>query len=497
MKIDAQGKSVIPGIIDSHNHMWEAGILMDGIVTLGVESIEAVKKMVKSKLRTMKPGQWLQGGSWVESQFVEKRMITKYDLDEVSPQNPVVLERIFSTCVANTMALKLAGITKDTPDPEGGLIDRDPITGEPTGLLHRTAKQLVRNVIDTPFGGDSFELDPRLETAILRGMTDYLSYGITGVVEPGVSPALMKAYQNIKNRGELKIRTNLMPNWHGFAINEDTSFSDRLIKEYGVYTGFGDEWLSMGALKMAIDGGLTSKTQLSSWPYLGEEKPREAPLRLDLNKLDGWVKEAHDAGWSVGIHVMGDIAIQKAVDAMYQAYLANPVKRRHQVIHAYYPTKDSLEKMAEMGVIAALQPAFIYNEADGYETLLPRDKIESFLPMRSYIDAGVMVASSTDMPSAHVNPYWGLYSAVTRKGIQGHQLGTKECMTIHEGLRSMTLHGAYMSEEEEIKGSLEPGKLADMVILDNNLLTIDEENIKNIQALRTIVDGETVYQKST
>jgi len=465
LKIDAQGGSVIPGIIDSHNHMWEAGILMSGIVTLGIDSIEKVKEMIKEKLDKMQPGQWLQGGSWIETQFKENRMPNKWDLDEVSPNNPVVLERIFSTCVANSMALKIAGITKDTPDPKGGVIDRDSRTGEPTGILQRTAKQLVRNVIDTPFGGDSFELDPRLETAILTAMDDYLTYGITSVVEPGVSPALMKAYQNIKNRGQLKIRTNLMPNWHGFAINEDENFSDRFIREYGIYSG-------------------------------NEDKPREAPLRLELSKLDNWVKEAHDAGWSVGIHVMGDIAIQKAVDAMYKAYLTNPVKRRHQVIHAYYPTEDSLMKMAQIGVIAALQPAFIYNEADGYASLLPKDKIESFLPMKTYIESGVTVATSTDMPSAHVNPFWGLYSAMTRKGIQGGQLGTKECITLHEGIRSMTLNGAYMTEEEEIKGSLELGKLADLVILDRNLMKINIDSIKDIQVIRTIVDGETVYQQS-
>lgn len=494
-KIDAEGKSVMPGINDSHVHMWETGMLMEGLVVFGVGTITEFAQMVKDRVATMKKGEWLQGGSWIETQFKEKRMPTKYDLDPVSPDNPVVIERIFSTCVCNSMALKLAGIDKNTPDPVGGEIGRDPETGEPNGLLFRTAKQLVRNVMPSAFGESQFGAGKEIERVINNAMGDFLTYGITSIVEPGVSPSMFKAYQNIYEKGNLKIRVNLMPNWHGFAINEQEDFSDRLIGEYGLYTGFGNEWLRVGALKMAIDGGLTSRTALKSWPYLGEDAPKEVPLRLDLSKLKGWVKEAHDAGWSVGIHVMGDIAVKEAVDAIYEAYKANPQKRKHQLIHAYYPTEDCYAKITEAGMIAALQPAFIYNEADGYDTLLPLDKQESFLPMRSYIDHGVVVACSTDMPSAHVNPFWGLYAALTRKGIQGYQLGTKECMTLNEMLRAMTLNGAFMTDEDDIKGSIEPGKLADVIILDRNLDETEVEELKNVEVLKTIVDGNIVFER--
>ena len=492
--IDAENKSVMPGIIDSHNHMWECGMLMEGIVTFGIESIEELKSIVKEKLSVMKKGEWLQGGGWIESQFREKRMPNKYDLDEISSENPVVLERIFSTCVANSCALKLAGIDKNTKDPEGGTIGRDAETGEPNGLLYRTAKQLVRNVMPTAFGENIFGTGNEIERVIKNAMLDYITYGITSVVEPGVNPSMIRAYQNLKEKKMLKIRTNLMPNWHGFAINEDSDFSDRLIDEYGLYTGFGDDWLRIGGLKMAIDGGLTSKTALKSWPYLGEDEVKEVPLRMDLKKLKGWVKQAHDSGWSVGIHVMGDIAIEEAVNAIYEAYQANPVIRRHQIIHSYYPTKDSLKKMKEAKMIAAIQPAFIYNEADGYPTLLPKDKQESFLPIRSYLDSGVIVASSTDMPSAHHNPFWGLYSAKTRKGIQGYQLGTKESITVEEMLRTMTINGAYLTGEEEIKGSLEVGKLADVIIVDRDILKTEDEELKDIRVIITIINGEIVYK---
>lgn len=496
-KIDAKGNTVMPGINDSHVHMWETGVMMEGLIVFGVESIQKLVEMVKERVDKMEEGQWLQGGCWIETQFKDMRMPTKHDLDPVSPNNPVVLERIFSTCVANSAALKIAGITKDTPDPKGGEIGRDE-NGEPNGLLFRTAKQLVRNFMPSAFGESQFGDGKEIERVIGHAMEDFLSYGITSIVEPGVSPAMFKAYQNVYEKGNLKIRTNLMPNWHGFSINEKEDFSDRLIGEYGLYTGFGNEWIKMGALKMAIDGGLTSRTALKSWPYIGEEKAKtkeELPLRLDLEKLNGWVKEAHDAGWSVGIHVMGDIAVEAAVNAIYEAYKANPQKRQHQLIHAYYPTQECYPKIVEAGIIAALQPAFIYNEADGYDKLLPKDKQEEFLPIRTYIDKGVTVACSTDMPSAHVNPFWGIYSALTRKGIQGYQLGTKESITLEEMLRTMTINGAYMTNEDDIKGSIEVGKLADIIILDKDLKKSKEEEIRDTKVLVTIVDGKVEFER--
>ena len=492
--IDAHGNSVIPGIIDSHNHMWEAGMLMEGIITFGIRSIKELGEKVGQHVAEMKPGEWLQGGGWVETQFEEQRMPTRWDLDPYSPDNPVVLERIFSTCCANSAALRIAGITRDTPDPKGGSIGRDE-NGEPNGLLFRSAKQLVRDHMPTAFGDSKFGGGEQIRLAILRAMDDYLSNGITGVVEPGVTPSMIRAYQNIRKAGELKVRVNLMPSWHGFAINEDEDFSDRLIPEYGLFSGFGDEWLRIGSLKMAIDGGLLSGTALRTWNYKGQTEIRDFPLRLDLDKLDGWVKEAHDAGWGTGIHVMGDIACRRAAEAMYKAWKDNPADRRHQVIHCYYPDAETIRMMAEAGLIYAAQPSFIYNEGDGYDDLLEKEQQRTFMPLRSAIDAGVHVAISTDMPSGPHNPFWNLYAAVTRKGMNGYCLGEEECITVSEGLRAMTREGAYMCFEENIKGTLEPGKLADVVLLDHDLTSIETEEIRNVKPRMTIVAGKVMFEQ--
>ncbi|WZL72546.1 amidohydrolase [Clostridiaceae bacterium 35-E11] len=498
---DCQSKTIIPGIIDSHTHLWEAGLLMQGLITFGIKTIDELKEKIAQAVDEIPKNTWLQGGSWIETQFKENRMPNRWDIDEAAPNNPVVLERIFGACVVNSAALAEAGITKDTPNPEGGEIQRDTQTGEPTGILLGKAVLLVRNVMPGAFGADDFgggKGDTSIkifEKYIAFGMKEYHKYGITSIVEPGVSPNICRAYQNLKNDEQLKLRVNLMPNWYGFTLKQKMEQMDRFIDEIGVYTGFGDEWLRYGGLKMAIDGGLTSKTALLSWPYLGEEKPRDVNLRLDLSNLKHWIKKAHDAGWSIGIHVMGDIAIEEAVDAIYEAYKANPVKRTHHLIHAYYPSQESLEKMKEAGIMASLQPSFIYGEADGYDQLLPMDKQISFLPLKTYNNAGVISSISTDMPCAHINPFWGLYSAVTRKGMQGYQLGHEECISVEEGIRMMTLNGAYITGEADIKGSIESGKLADIVMLDRNLDTIKEEALKDIEVTLTMVDGEIVYQK--
>ena len=498
--VDLHGRAVIPGINDAHNHPWEAGLMLDGLVLFGLDSIAALQKAVRERVFRMEPGQWLQGGSYIESQFAENRPPDRRDLDAAAPDNPVVLERIFGACVANSAALRAAGITRDTPDPEKGRIHRD-ADGEPTGVLDGTAVLLVRAAMPGPFGSDEFGAgtgEPSVELtqrSILRAMEEYRKYGITSVTEPGCSATVCKAYHQLLSTGRMGYRVSLMPNWHGFTLKQDETQLDRLLETYPFASGFGNAWIRYGGLKMAIDGGLTSGTALKSWPYKGENAPRQVQLRLDLDKLDGYVKNAHDHGWDVGIHVMGDIAVERAVDAIYKAVQANPRPHRHHIIHAYYPTEEALEKMARAGILAACQASFIYGECDGYPHLLPLDKQESFTPLRSYVDHGITVALSTDMPCAHINPFWNLYSAVTRKGMRGHCLGTKECISVLEGIKMLTYNGACIDSGENEKGSLEPGKLADLVVLDRDIGRIKPEELRHTLVDLTMLDGKVIYTR--
>lgn len=501
--VNLEGKTVLPGINDAHNHIWEAGLMLDGVVLFGIDSIRQLQERIREKTAAVEKGDWIQGGSWIESQFAENRAPDRWDLDEAAPDHSVVLERIFGACTVNSRALAAAGISKETPDPVKGRIQRDPKTGEPTGVLHGNAVLLVRNVMPGPFGSDEFgsqKGEPSvalMEQSIRRGLEEYKKYGITSATEPGVSSTVCKAYHKLLEDGNLSCRIQLMPNWYGFTLKQDEEQLAGLIRRYNFHTGYGNEWLRYSGLKMAIDGGLTSGTALKSWPYKGETELRRFDLRLDLSKLEGYIKTAHDSGWDIGIHVMGDIALEKAVDAIYSAVKANPRKHRHSVIHAYYPTRKALDKMREAGILAVAQASFLYGEADGYDGLLPREKQESFTPLRTYQEAGVTVALSTDMPCASVNPFWNLYAAVTRKGMRGHCLGTEECVTVTEAVKMMTYNGAVLNGEEGRKGSLEPGKLADLVVLDCNLPTLEEEELKNITVETTVLGGRIIYQKQT
>lgn len=499
--VDMKGNSMIPGINDGHNHPWEAGLMLDGLVLFGINSIKELQNKIADKVNDVPEGSWIQGGSYIESQFIENRKITRWDLDSAAPNNPVTLERIFGACVVNSKALHAAKITKDTPNPENGEIEKDEKTGEPTGVLNGSAVLLVRGVMPGPFGSDEFGAgngEPSvdlIEKSIKLAYSEYIKYGITSSSEPGVSSDVCKAYHNLLKKGELACRVNLLLNWHGFTIKQNESQLDKLIGNYNFSAGYGNEWLMYSGLKMAIDGGLTSGTALKSWPYKGETELREFNLRLDLNKLDKWVKEAHDSGWNVAIHVMGDIAIEKAVDAIYKAVMSNPRKHQHQIVHAYYPNEESLRKMQEAKIMVTVQPSFIYGEADGYENLLPEEKRKTFLPIKTYLEKNIVTSMSTDMPCAHFNPFWNMYSAVTRKGMRGYCLGTEECVTIKEAVKMMTYFGACLTDEQHIKGSIEPGKLADLVMLDHNLNEIEHEEIRNIMPVMTMLDGKIAYEK--
>ncbi|MCQ2560879.1 MAG: amidohydrolase [Clostridia bacterium] len=496
--VDLQGRTAMPGINDSHAHLWQAGMVIKGMVLFGIDSIEELKKQLAEKVKTCKPGELIFGASYIESQFKENRTFTKAELDEAAPDNPVIFDRVFGVCVANSKALEIAGITKDTPDPEKGHIVKDPVTGEPNGVLEGDAMVLVKAAMEEPCGPGYIKKDADIafyEGNIYTGLKEFNSYGITSTTEAGMPRGVMRAYHRICDRGELTMRVAMMPDWYGFNFVQDWDDLAGRIDEYDYATGYGNEMIRYTGLKMAIDYGMTSKTALKSWAYVGDDGPRQVPLRLDLDKLDGYIKTAHDAGWDIGIHVMGDIACDRAVDAIYKAVKANPRKHRHSVIHAYYVTDEARAKMAEVGILHIAQGSFIYGEADGYPDLLPEDKMHSYNPLRTLKDAGIVIGLSTDMPCGALNPFWNMYSCVTRKAMRGTSIGTEECITVTEAVKMMTYNGAVLSYEEDIKGSLEPGKLADIAILDRSLVDIDPEDIRNIKVMRTILGGKTVFER--
>jgi predicted amidohydrolase YtcJ len=488
-RVALDGRTVIPGIFDSHNHLMEVGAKLSTIRLDECRSQEEMMELVRERAKETPPGEWIVGQGWNEGNFADGKLPTRHDIDPATDEHPVILMRFFNTDVVNSVALRMAGVTRSTPDPESGQIHRD-ADGEPDGLLRAAAKMLVRPLVPRP-GLAEMKEHLRLACAEMH------RFGITSVVEPGLYPREIRAYQSFYQDGELSVRVNLMPSWHGFHDDEKEEDLDHRAGELGIYTGLGDEWLRMGGLKMAIDGGTTPHTAYMYEPFEGESEVINYN-RLGLDDLYRYFRAAQELGWDVGIHCCGDHAQDMAVDTFAKVARDVPnADARHNIIHAYFPTPRALDQMAEYNVAAVLQPTFIYWEGD----LLFRDvgerRAQNYKPARKYLDRGVVVTSSSDVTSTvSANPFVALYALVTRKNNIGQEVAPHEAIGREEALRTYTIAGTWLTREEKLKGTIEVGKLADMAVLDRDYFSVPEEEIKEIQVDTTIVGGKVVWNRS-
>ena len=489
-EISLGGRAAIPGLFDSHVHMLESGAKLATIRLDECESPEEMAALVASRAKDTPPGTWIIGQGWNEGNFRDGRLPTRHDIDPATTEHPVVLMRFFNTDVVNSYALRLASIARSTPDPDQGRIERD-ADGEPNGLLRAKAKGLVRRLIPQPTADETRQ-------ALRLGCREMLRFGITSVIEPGLNSAEIRAYQSFYDDGELTVRTNLMPSWHGFRQEESETQLDYRARELGIHTGLGDEWLRIGALKMAIDGGTTPHTAYMYEPFEGETEVKNYN-RLSLDDLRRFFRTANELGWDVGIHCCGDHAQDLAVDAFVDAAHAAPhPDARHSIIHAYFPTDHALEQMAKHNIAAVIQPTFIYWEGD----LLFRDvgarRAANYKPARKYLDRGVPLAASSDEPSTvSVNPFVALYALVTRKNKLGQLVAPQEAISRREALQSYTIAGTHLTREERLKGTIEAGKLADLAVLDRDYFAVPEEEIKDVGVEMTVVGGKVVWERET
>ena len=487
--LDLQGATVLPGIVDSHNHIINAGEAMGGVLLFGARNINEAKELISAKAAQLPPGAWLVGAGWIESQFAENRPLTLMELDQASPQNPIILDRLFGGSLVNSRALELAGIRRGSGQPARGEIVRDR-NGYPTGYLKNGAQSLVEKVMPGNTGASDALWED--QQSIMRATKEYLRYGITTIIEPGVTPRGMKAFQLTRQQGHLPLRVVMMPDWYGLNASHEQDLAN-LVSQLGIFEGFGDHWLRLGALKMAIDGGVGSKTALMNEPWRDGTRS-QIPLRLDTSKLETYFTEGHRAGWSIGIHCCGDKAQDLALAAFTKTIDAAERPHRHHIIHGYFPTPQALEIMAKYQIGVSVQPGFIFVEGDIYEDNLVKEKVDTFKPLKTYLKQGIRVFANSDMTSAHYNPFLGIYSAVTRRTSQGKQLGDAECLTIAEALPLFIKNGAYYCGLEDVVGSLKVGKQADLAVLDRDILTIPVEEIREVKVTRTYIAGREVYR---
>jgi hypothetical protein len=487
--LDLGRRTVLPGLIDSHLHMVGTGFTMAQINcrTPPMESIADMVAAVEEAVAKAKPGEWIQGRGWDQAKLSDHRNPTRWDFDRVSPENPVWLTR---TCghiaVANSVALENGGVTKDTTQPIGGNIVKDD-QGEPTGLLEEApAMNIVRKHIPPA----SFEETVK---AIKLASKAFSEAGLTGVIEPGIGPLAMRAYQKVAKDGGLTVRVNMM--LAGRMEGETVEESAERITDFPMTTGFGDDMVRFLGLKLLIDGGIGGRTALLREPY--EDQPdnrgilvmpeEELQVRMDAGNL---------AGMMIGVHCAGGKAMDIVLNAFEETDKKKPIEgRRFALIHAYQPSEENFEQCRRMGVVVASQPSFLYYLGESYHENVGDGRSKWLKPHRAWIDNGITVAAGTDSPVTPYLPFPSLWTSIARRTeVLGTQMGTKQKVSREEAIRMYTINGAYHTFEEDMKGSIEPGKLADMIIIDRDILTCPEDDVRDTKVLRTILGGKTVYQ---
>ncbi len=498
--IDLRGRTVIPGLTDSHLHPETASLSELEEKIPDVHSIAQLLGWIKGEAEKKEKGIWIIHPKFFPTRLAEMRQPTLTELDSVAPENPVFLNGSFGGMV-NTAALVLSGITGKINN-SGILIDKK--RGTPTGFIRASAFNLLklppRKVYSTGAKEDALR-------AMLRR---YNEYGITSLFSGTGDPESIKLYREMADRKILtaRIYQNILLPELGKITRE--SVTEKL-SQYKSITGDGDEWVRTGSLKIFLDGGILTGTAYMNEPWgtkTGEIYGIEDPsyrgvVSFSREELLTIVTAANESGWSFTAHATGEGSVDLLLDVYGEVNRSKPIRdKRFSIIHGNFFSDEAIKKMAELGVYANMQPAWFYKDAETMETILGDEKIKIFHPYRKMTDAGVMINGGSDHmvkwdANTSVNPYnpfLAMWTMVTRKTERGPVIVPAEAISRKEALKAYTINNAYASFEESIKGSLEPGKLADMAVLSDDILTCPEDSIKEIKSLMTIVGGKIVYE---
>ena len=481
--IDLKGRSLIPGLIDSHLHSAVFGLnfLAIDCRSPGVGSIEEIKELIRQAAAKTPKGQWIRGWGYDHSKLKEKRHPNKWDLDEAAPDHPVMLTRCCAhISTHNSKSLALGGIDDSSEAPEGGEYER--IDGKVSGVMFENAHM------------DMMKVSMPDKTEIINAMkaaNDFLvKQGITTVHDSGGYGATqMDAIQEASAAGILKLRMYTMI----FSFVENVSFVNNYLG-IGIHTGFGNEKYRLGPTKIMIDGSSSGPTAATLEPYASN--PNSCGIMsMNQDQIEDIVLRAHKGGWQMTCHAIGDKAITVIMDALEKAIQAYPREdHRHRIEHSAMMNDELLGRMKKLGIVPVPQPVFLYEFGDGYMRNYGEKRAYRMFPCKSYVDYGIIAAGSSDCPITFSNPFLNMYMAANRKTQTGQVINEAECVTPLEALKMFTWNGAYASFEEGVKGSIEAGKLADLVVLSRDFLTTPREEIKDITADLTMIDGEIVYQ---
>ena len=488
--VDLRGRRVIPGINDTHNHLMSTGAVLNEVSLYHARSITDIQEAVAKAVEDAEPGAWILGRGWDESLLAEKRFPNRQDIDEVAPNNPVVLERVWNMLLANSAALAAADIGRHTPDPPAdllyaGRIVRDHL-GEPTGIFRDRAKQMIKDVVPAR---TMAEFEHHIRTACKA----YNALGITSVAEPGLIPEQLRAFQNVRATGDLSVRVSMCLAGWGASMEPNEAVLEERFEHVGLFSGFGDEMLRLDTIKFMPDGGMGDRTALMFEHYL-DEPGNFGQFVVSENELFRRVRWVHDRGWSIDSHTCGDRMQEIVVRAYADAQEANPNPNiRHRIHHGYFPTERTLEIMREHRIPALATIPFVTNLGESYVASVGEERASRTMPLRTYMDAGVPLALGSDSPVTTYNPFVGIYSATTRKTVTGRDLGPEERISREEALRLYTTTSAWVTFEDDIKGTLTPGKLADIAVLNLDLFDVCDEDLFSLRSVLTITGGEIVH----
>jgi predicted amidohydrolase YtcJ len=496
--VDLHGRTVLPGLVDAHVHALDAGLSELRIKLPTLDSFAAIQQFIRSQAAATPKGQWIMVPRTFPTRLKELEMPTRETLD-VDQDHPVLFDSSY-VVVLNSYALKQCGIDRNTPNPPGGEIVKD-AHGEPNGIL-KNGRSLVKGL---PVS--SFSEGEKLN-ALEQQLKRYVAAGLTTIGDRSANAEQIALYRKLKEEGRLPIRAVLT--WRPEA-SQPTAVLQQQIESAPYTTNTGDSWLKFGAFKLILDGGMTMGTAYQRHPYgafgkqlYGMTNPDDrGQLFVAPDKLLAVMRTARDHGWQLTTHDQGGGAVDNFLDTLEALNREKPIApTRSHLIHASFQSPEAIARMKKMGILADAQAAWLYLDADALEQVFGPQGMRYFYPLRSYIDAGIVVAAGSDHMIGYdknhavnpYNPFLSMWIEVARQTTRGKTIHPEEKITRAEALKTHTIWPAYLQFAEKERGAIEAGKLADMVVIDRDYLTCPEAQIKDIQPLMTVLNGRIVYR---
>lgn len=476
-KVDLGKKTVLPGFIDAHTHPAMAGLMHLRQVDCDLRSIKAIQDALRERAAKTPPGEWVLGFKYDDTKTAEGRMMNLKDLDEALPNHPVLVNhRGGHENFVNSMALKAAGVDEKTPDPQGGKFERDS-SGHLTGRIIERADEIFRKKIPSTFTREDHREGVKL---ISKMMT---RTGITSVGDTLGSPEDLQAYQDARENGDLGMRVYCFIGWRSI---------DQMIAA-GVHTGLGDEWVRVGGMKQIADGAISGRTARLSQPYIGSAQDY-GTFSASEEELYEYGCKAYSAGWQLGTHANGDVAIERVLTVYERLNREFPRKdARFRIEHCTLINDSIIQRMRALKVIPTPFSTYVYYHGEKMQ-YYGKERLEHMFALRTFLDGGLCPAQASDYPPGEFAPMMALQSEVTRTDLKGNVWGASQKVSVEEAIRVGTINGAYASFEEHIKGSIEPGKLADLVVLDRDPFREDPSTLVSIPVQRTMTGGKWVYE---